>query len=213
MSSTDARAALTTASEGLTGSRSESLAAAAFVLDGGTPPRPVIVVLAPLTASAEGSAVDRTAQLRSAAAKATGRPESTIELHGPGQATVAVMRSVLARLSRGSRPAVVVFAGSATTTGGLRYTLSDGTLSAREVTGITKGAGHVSCATKCLAQGMPMGILTSNGTLYLVTLDHDNADPYNDLKGLAGKDVTVTGEMLTRSGMKAITATSVLASK
>jgi len=76
-----------------------------------------------------------------------------------------------------------------------------------------KGAGHVSCATKCLAQGMPMGILTSNGTLYLVTLDHDNADPYNDLKGMAGKDVTVTGEMLTRSGMKAITATTVLASK
>jgi hypothetical protein len=76
-----------------------------------------------------------------------------------------------------------------------------------------KGADHVSCATKCLAQGMPMGILTSNGTLYLVTLDHDNADPYNDLKGMAGKDVTVTGELLTRSGMKAITATTVLASK
>jgi len=76
-----------------------------------------------------------------------------------------------------------------------------------------KGADHVSCATKCLAQGMPMGILTSNGTLYLVTLDHDNADPYNDLKGMAGKQVTVSGEMLTRSGMKAITATTVLASK
>ena len=76
-----------------------------------------------------------------------------------------------------------------------------------------KGADHVSCATKCLAQAMPMGILTSNGTLYLVTLDHDNADPYNDLKGMAGKDVTVTGAMLTRSGMKAITATTVLASK
>ena len=30
---------------------------------------------------------------------------------------------------------------------------------------------------------------------------------------MAGKDVTVTGAMLTRSGMKAITATTVLASK
>ena len=76
-----------------------------------------------------------------------------------------------------------------------------------------KGAGHVSCATKCLTQGMPMGILTSNGTLYLVTLDHDNADPYNGLKDMAGKDVTITGEVLSRSGMKAITATTVLASK
>lgn len=72
-----------------------------------------------------------------------------------------------------------------------------------------KGEKHISCATKCLNQGMPMGLLTSNGTLYLVTLDHDNADPYNQLKGMAGKNVTVTGELLTRSGMKGIEATNV----
>jgi hypothetical protein len=77
-----------------------------------------------------------------------------------------------------------------------------------------RGEKHVSCATKCLNQGMPMGLLTSNGTLYLVTLDHDNTDPYNSLKDMAGKDVKVTGELLTRSGMKAIEATTVqLASK
>jgi hypothetical protein len=73
----------------------------------------------------------------------------------------------------------------------------------------SRGEKHVSCATKCLAQGMPMGVLTSNGTLYLVTLDHDNADPYNSLKGMAGKQVSVSGELLTRSGMKAIEATTV----
>ena len=77
-----------------------------------------------------------------------------------------------------------------------------------------KGEGHVSCATKCLAQGMPAGVLTSNGTLYLVTLDHDNADPYNSLKTMAGKQVVITGAVLERSGMKAIEATQVrLASK
>ena len=77
-----------------------------------------------------------------------------------------------------------------------------------------RGEKHISCASKCLAQGMPMGLLTSNGTLYLVTLDHDNADPYNKLKDMAGKDVSVTGELLTRSGMKAIEASTVqLASK
>ncbi len=77
-----------------------------------------------------------------------------------------------------------------------------------------RGEKHVSCATMCLNQGMPMGLLTSNGTLYLVTLDHDNADPYNRLKTMAGKNVTVTGELLTRSGTKAIEASTVaLASK
>jgi len=74
-----------------------------------------------------------------------------------------------------------------------------------------RGEKHISCATKCVAQGMPMGILTSNGTLYLVTLDHDNADPYNNLKTMAGKNATVTGEVLARSGMKAIEATTVQA--
>lgn len=78
----------------------------------------------------------------------------------------------------------------------------------------SRGEKHISCATKCLNQGMPMGLLTSNGTLYLVTLDHENADPYNSLKDKAGKDVSVTGELLTRSGMKAIEASKVqLASK
>ena len=72
-----------------------------------------------------------------------------------------------------------------------------------------RGAEHVSCATKCLAQGMPIGLLTSNGTLYLVTLDHDNADPYNSLKEMAGKNVSVTGELLARSGVKAIAASAV----
>jgi hypothetical protein len=77
-----------------------------------------------------------------------------------------------------------------------------------------RGEKHISCATKCLSQGMPMGVLTSNDTLYLVTLDHDNADPYNSLKDMAGKDVTVTGALLARSGMKAIEASTVkLASK
>lgn len=77
-----------------------------------------------------------------------------------------------------------------------------------------RGEKHISCATKCLSQGMPMGILTANGMLYLVTLDHDNADPYNNLKDMAGKNATVTGQVLTRNGMKGIEATNVkLASK
>jgi hypothetical protein len=76
------------------------------------------------------------------------------------------------------------------------------------------GDKHSECALRCVKQGMPMGVLTSNGTLYLVTLDHDNADPYESLKSMAGKQVTLTGELLTRSGMKAIEATTVkLASK
>ncbi len=38
---------------------------------------------------------------------------------------------------------------------------------------------------------------------------HDNADPYNSLKTMAGKQVVITGAVLERSGMKAIEATQV----
>jgi hypothetical protein len=71
-----------------------------------------------------------------------------------------------------------------------------------------QGASHVGCATKCINGGMPMGVLTSKGMLYLVTMNHDNADPYNKLKSMAGKKVAITGQVFTRAGMKAIEVTS-----
>ena len=71
-----------------------------------------------------------------------------------------------------------------------------------------RGEKHVECATKCISGGMPMGLLTSDGTLYLLTMNHDNADPYNELKTMAGKMVSVTGMVMTRSGMKGIEAAS-----
>jgi type 1 fimbria pilin len=70
-----------------------------------------------------------------------------------------------------------------------------------------QGAKHVECATKCINQGMPMGVLTRQGTLYLITMNHDNPDFYNKLKGMAGKNVAVTGQLYTRAGMKAIEVT------
>jgi len=72
-----------------------------------------------------------------------------------------------------------------------------------------RGEKHIDCATKCIAGGMPMGLLTSAGKLYLITLDHDNPDPYNKLKEMAGKTVSVTGIVSARSGMQGIDVTDV----
>lgn len=70
------------------------------------------------------------------------------------------------------------------------------------------GAKHAECAGKCITGGMPMGLLTRQGTLYLITMNHDNPDAYNKLKSMAGKTVTVTGTSMMRGGMKAIDVTS-----
>ncbi len=71
-----------------------------------------------------------------------------------------------------------------------------------------RGEKHASCASKCLAGGMPMGLLTSDGRLYLLTMNHDNPDPYNELKKMPGQTVAVTGKVMMRSGMKGIDVSS-----
>ena len=73
------------------------------------------------------------------------------------------------------------------------------------------GDKHIACGTKCVAGGMPMGLLTADGSLYLITLNHDNADPYNKLKAMVGKTVTVTGPVNERGGVKGLDVTAVAA--
>ena len=68
------------------------------------------------------------------------------------------------------------------------------------------GEKHKECATKCIANGMPMGLL-SGKVLYLITLNHDNPDAYNKLKDMAGEMVEVTGMLGERNGVKAIDVT------
>jgi hypothetical protein len=67
--------------------------------------------------------------------------------------------------------------------------------------------GH-ECGAKCVANGTPMGLLTSNGKVMLLVLDHDNADPYNACKAWVGDKVEVTGTMASRGGINAIDVTA-----
>ena len=75
------------------------------------------------------------------------------------------------------------------------------------------GEKHKECATKCVANGMPMGLLTPDGKLYLLTLDHDNADPFNQCKSMMGQMVEVTGVSASKGGMKGIDVTGVKAAE
>jgi hypothetical protein len=73
------------------------------------------------------------------------------------------------------------------------------------------GEKHKECATKCIANGMPMALLTDAGELYLITQNHDNLDAYNQCKDMAGQIVELTGNVMSRRGMKAIQADAVKA--
>ena len=74
-----------------------------------------------------------------------------------------------------------------------------------------RGEKHKGCATKCVAGGMPMGLLSADNKLYLLTLNHDNADPVNQCKDLMAAQVELTGVVSERGGMRSIDVTGVKA--
>lgn len=72
-----------------------------------------------------------------------------------------------------------------------------------------KGEKHADCAAKCIAGGMPMGLVTAKGDLYLLTMDHANPDAYNKTKEFAGKQVKISGPTHAKGGMKSIDVATV----
>jgi hypothetical protein len=74
-----------------------------------------------------------------------------------------------------------------------------------------QGEGHAGCAAKCLKGGQPMGLLGTDGTVYVLIGDHMDASAFEKTKEFAGKKVEVTGELATKGGLKGITVTGVKA--
>ena len=71
-----------------------------------------------------------------------------------------------------------------------------------------RGTKHQQCAQLCIRKGMPMGLLTSAGDLYLVVPPHSKTEAYKKVQGWAGLDVEVTGTVMERNGMKSIEVAS-----
>lgn len=67
-----------------------------------------------------------------------------------------------------------------------------------------KGPDHKGCASSCLKKGNPVGLLGSDGKVYLMVEDHDNAAPYKELANHAAEQVTITGTFQNRNGMPGI---------
>ena len=66
------------------------------------------------------------------------------------------------------------------------------------------GAGHKSCAADCIKGGSPMGLLTSDGKVYLLVENHDKKDAYAKAKDYAGEQIIVTGTLSDKGGLSAV---------
>lgn len=67
-----------------------------------------------------------------------------------------------------------------------------------------KGPDHASCAKSCVKGGQPMGLLTDDGTVYLLYASHGNGDAFEAAKELAGTKVEIQGAGMDRSGVKGL---------
>ena len=68
----------------------------------------------------------------------------------------------------------------------------------------SKGPGHKACAQMCAKKGVPIGVLTDAGEVYLLLDDHNNSDPYEAAKKLAGERAEITGKKYTKQGVASI---------
>jgi hypothetical protein len=62
------------------------------------------------------------------------------------------------------------------------------------------GPDHAKCAAGCLKSGQPMGLLTSDGKLFILGIGKDQTQ-YESLKELAGKQAEVSGKVSEKDGM------------
>lgn len=72
-----------------------------------------------------------------------------------------------------------------------------------------RGMKHQQCALTCLKNGEPMGLLTSEGKVYLLMADHQNGVPFNDAKTDAALQVQVTGPVVEKAGITGLTVETV----
>ena len=70
------------------------------------------------------------------------------------------------------------------------------------------GEQHAGCANACISRDVPAGLLTEDGTLYLL-LNEKSSSVKEKIAGKAGKKVTAKGKVVERSGMKALQLASV----
>lgn len=72
----------------------------------------------------------------------------------------------------------------------------------------SKGAAHKSCAQMCAKKGVPLGVLTDSGELYLLLDDHNEPDAYDAAKKLAGERAEISGKKFNKQGISSIVVSS-----
>ncbi len=67
-----------------------------------------------------------------------------------------------------------------------------------------QGESHKGCASACIKGGAPMGLLTSDGKIYLLVENHNKKEAYAKVKDYAGEKISVTGTISDKGGIQGV---------
>jgi len=66
------------------------------------------------------------------------------------------------------------------------------------------GGEHKKCATACIRDGQPIGLLDDQGRVYLLIEDHTAKTAYRLLPSYAAERIDLDGEIIDRGGVQSI---------
>lgn len=67
-----------------------------------------------------------------------------------------------------------------------------------------RGAVHKVCTIKCLEKGLPAGLLTADGQVFVLVENHRLASAYKTAINNGGNQVKITGRVYKRDGLKSL---------
>jgi len=73
----------------------------------------------------------------------------------------------------------------------------------------SRGPTHKACAQLCAKKGVPMGVVTDEGQVFLLLTEVDNSGAYDAAITLAGERAEVTGKKFSKEGIAGIAVGSV----
>lgn len=76
-----------------------------------------------------------------------------------------------------------------------------------------KGPSHTRCAQTCAEHGMPLGLLTDDGKVYILYPKHGAEEGFEAVKKLAGTDAKITGRVDQKDSLLGIEVHSAVSAK
>jgi len=74
-----------------------------------------------------------------------------------------------------------------------------------------RGPEHAKCAQSCAKGGQPIGLLTADGTVYVLYASHEDASAFGQAKEQAGHNVEITGVAASKGGIRGLEVNAVKA--